>query len=200
MIATAKRLAYEQFQIVTTDGSCSVPGMKAIPEARFSPEAYTEWDCIVAIGNNTHRRRFHRDYPQLRFTSIIARSAEVDPTASIGCGSYVGAFAFIGPDSTLGEGTIVNTHGIIGHDAKLGAFSQVGPRACLCGHVELGRNVFVGAGAILNNGSESAPLHVADQVHVGMGCLVTHPVRQPGLRLVPKANTTRLRGETRSEK
>ncbi|MFP4261317.1 MAG: hypothetical protein ACLFS1_09585 [Opitutales bacterium] len=195
VIACARILGYREFQLVSTDGSSVVPGMKALCESDFDPDSFSAWDCIVAIGNNDHRRRFHKDYPGLNFTRIVAPSAVVCETASLGKGTFIGAFAYVGPDAQLGEACIVNTQSIVGHDSRIGDFSQIGPRVCLSGHVEIGNRVFVGAGAVFNNGTGERPLRVADDVSIGMGCLVTHSVSSPGLRLVPKVNHTKLRGD-----
>ena len=194
VIASASVIGYREFQLVTSDGSSAVSELEALREADFDPSRFSEWDCIVAIGDNRHRRRFHEDYPQLNFTRIIAPSAVVCDGALLGKGTFVGAFAYVGPDARLGEGCIVNAHSIVGHDNRIGDYSQIGPRACLSGHVDIGHRVFIGAGAVFNNGSRDHPLRVADDVSVGMGCLVTRSVTQAGVRLVPKVNYTKLPG------
>lgn len=195
VIAAAKAIGYTTFQIVTTDGSSAIAGLPALAEADLRMADFADWDCIVAIGNNAHRRRFQSHYSSLQFTSIISPSAVIRDDAAIGRGSYIGAFAYIGPDAELGEGTIVNTHSVVGHDARISNFSQIGPGVCLCGHVELGEEVFVGTGALFNNGSRSEPLRVADRVMIGMGCHVTHSITEPGIRLIPKPNHCKLRGD-----
>jgi len=188
IIETARAIGYSEFQVVTTDGSCDLASLKAIPEKQFSAGNFADWDCFVAIGNNAYRKRFFIDYPELRFVSIIAPSAVVSQSAKISRGCYIAAHSYVGPDTHLGEGAIVNTHAIIGHDSSIGDYSQVGPQVCVSGNVAIGESVFIGAGAILNNGTPSRPLIISDKVQVGMGCQVTASIDQPGLRLIPKPN------------
>lgn len=189
VIFAAQSLGYERFEVVTTDGSSNIAGHDAVKECDFDPRDYADWDCVAAIGNNRHRQRFFQQYaPALRFVSIISPQAVLASSATVGDGTFIGAFAYIGPDAVIGQACIVNTHSIVGHDARIGDFSHVGPKACLSGHVELGERVFVGAGASFNNGSHAQALRVADEVHVGMGCLVTASIRHPGIRLIPKPN------------
>ncbi len=195
VIAAAKACGYASFQIVTTDGSSAVPGQSALAEADFHTADFADWDAIVAIGNNAHRRRFQCHYRDLQFASIVSPSAVIGEGATIGCGSFIGAFAYIGPDAALGEGTIVNTHCVVGHDARIGDFSQIGPGVRLCGHVELGTDVFVGTGALFNNGSPTEPLRIADRVMIGMGCHVTHSISEAGIKVVPKPNHIQLRND-----
>lgn len=189
VISVAQSIGYERFEIVTTDGSSNISALTAVKEADFNPSYYPDWHCIAAIGNNEHRRRFYEKYsPEMHFVSIISSEASISNSATIGLGTFIGAFAYAGPDAKIGNACIVNTHSIVGHDARVSDFTHVGPRACLSGHVELGEGVFIGAGANFNNGSAKKPLRVADGVHVGMGCQVTESIRQEGIRLIPKPN------------
>ncbi|PXA03263.1 hypothetical protein DDZ13_12620 [Coraliomargarita sinensis] len=189
VIAAARVMGYERFGIVTTDGTSHIEGLSAVAEADFKPDQYADWDCIAAIGNNDHRKRFYEQYAaKINFVSIISKEASISESATIGPGTYIGAFAYIGPDAVVGDACIVNTHSIVGHDAKISDFTHVGPRVCLSGHVELGKNVFIGAGASFNNGSYDAPLCVPDGVHIGMGCQITESIRHQNVRLIPKPN------------
>jgi sugar O-acyltransferase (sialic acid O-acetyltransferase NeuD family) len=187
-IHIAKAMGYRNFKIVTSDGSCDIAELSAMREDACLPENYKDWDCTVAIGDNTHRRRFFETYPSLRFVSIIAPSADISETAKIAAGCYIGAHAYIGPDSNLEQGCIVNTHSIVGHDSTIGAYSQVGPKVCISGNVAIGESVFIGAGATLNNGSTGTPLSIPKNVHIGMGCIITHSIKHEGIRLIPKPN------------
>lgn len=189
LISTAQSVGYQRFEIVTTDGSSNISALTAIKEADFNPDHYPDWDCIAAIGDNGHRRRFYEQYsPEMGFVSIISPQASISSSATIGLGTFIGAFAYVGPDAKIGNACIVNTHSIVGHDARVSDFTHVGPRVCLSGHVELGKSVFVGAGANFNNGSYEQAMRVADGVHVGMGCQVTESVQHEGIRLIPKPN------------
>ncbi|MGB0258865.1 MAG: hypothetical protein ACPGES_09455 [Coraliomargarita sp.] len=188
VIHIAKTVGYEQFEIVTTNGSCEVNGYTAVKESAFDPSNYEGWDFFAAIGNNSHRQRFLEQYSALNFVNIISPTAEISESVDIGRGCYIGAFAYIGPDTTLADGSIINTHSILGHDSQLGAYSQIGPRVCVSGHVEIGKSVFIGAGALFNNGSPAEPIIIPDHVNIGMGCHVTASVKHEGLQLIPKPN------------
>lgn len=195
VISTAQSLGYECFEVVTSNGTSNIPGLEAVKESDFDPVNYAGWDCIAAIGNNDHRKRFYEQYAEaLNFVSIISPEASISSSSRMGSGTFIGAFAYVGPDSTIGDACIVNTHSIVGHDAKISDFTHIGPRVCLSGHVELGKSVFVGAGACFNNGSYEEPLIVPDEVHIGMGCQITESVRHSGIRLIPKPNYIAAKG------
>jgi sugar O-acyltransferase (sialic acid O-acetyltransferase NeuD family) len=188
VLEVAILLGYEEFTLVTTDGTSDFPDRNALKESDFDPSDYADWDCIVAIGNITHRKHFLSSYACLRQVSIISPSAIVSKSAKIESGCYIGAFAYIGPNSILGQACIVNTHAIIGHDSKVGAYSQIGPKVCISGNVKVGESVFIGAGAIFNNGSKESPLLVPDFVEIGMGCHITNSIKHRGLKIIPKPN------------
>ncbi len=188
ILDAAISIGYEEFTLVTTDGSSDIADRDTLKESDFAPSDYADWDCIVAIGNITRRKHFYSSYACLRQVSIVSPSAVVSESAKIGSGCYIGAFAYIGPNSTLGQACIVNTHSIIGHDSKVGAYSQIGPKVCIPGNVIVGECVFIGAGAIFNNGSKESPLLVPDFVEIGMGCHITNSIKNRGLKIIPKPN------------
>lgn len=188
VISIARSMGYDAFEFVTTNGSCEVGDYSAIKETAFNPDAYKGAESFVAIGNNAHRKRFIEQYKQLNFISIISSSAEISDSATIGDGCYIGAQTYIGPDVKVGTGCIINTHGIVGHDSVVGNYSQIGPQVCVSGHVEIGESVFVGAGALFNNGSAQAPVIIPDDVHIGMGCHITASLKHKGVRIIPKPN------------
>lgn len=195
VLDAAKAIGYEKFQFVTTDGSCDVAGYTAIKEADLDLSAFSDWPCIVAIGNNDHRRRIQETYSELQFTTIISPTAFVSTCAEIGPGSYIGTFCHIGPDTKIEKGTIINTHTTIGHDVEIGNYTHICPQVSVAGNVGIGQQVYIGSGVTINNGLPGAPLTVADKVNVGMGSIITHSLKTSGCRVVPKPNFVAVRPE-----
>ena len=188
VLDAASLVGYEEFTLVTSDGSSDIINKDALKETEFDPSNYMDWDCIVAIGNIADRKFYFSKYARMRQVSIISPSAVVSRSASIGSGCYVGAYTYIGPNSVLSEACIVNTHTTIGHDSTIGAYSQIGPKVCIPGNVSIGKSVFVGAGVVFNNGSKDSPLLVPDFTEIGMGCHITSSIKHRGLKMIPKPN------------
>lgn len=188
IIHIARAKGYSNYKIVTTDGSCGIAGLQGTKESEFQPKQFADWDCIAAIGDNAHRRKFMERYASLRFVSLCSPHADVSESAQIGAGCFIGSHAYIGPKSRLAEGCIVNTQSIVGHDSAIGAFAHIGPQVCVAGNVSVGENVFIGAGAKINNGSPGTPLNIPANVHIGMGCIVTESLKRENIRLIPKPN------------
>lgn len=102
---------------------------------------------------------------------VVAQTAVVDPTASLGDGVVVAETAVVGPDSVVDTGAIVNTGAIVEHHACVGAFTHVAPRAVLLGAARAGARDLVGAGAVV-----LPQCVLGDDVTVGAGSVVTADV------------------------
>jgi UDP-3-O-[3-hydroxymyristoyl] glucosamine N-acyltransferase len=79
----------------------------------------------------------------------IHPSAFVDPTARLGQGVGVGAFACIGANAVLGDGVEVGAHGVIGRDVSLGAKTRLAPRVTVLDGCSLGERCLVHPGAVI---------------------------------------------------
>ena len=83
---------------------------------------------------------------------IIDPSAIVSETAVIGEGTFVGKGAIINAEAKIGKMCIINSKALVEHEDVIGDYSHVAVGADLCGQVELGDHVFVGAGAVVVQG------------------------------------------------
>ena len=78
-------------------------------------------------------------------------AAWIDPTATLGPGSAVGAFTYVGPDAVIGSGCTILSHVTIGAGAALGegclihAGARIGERVTLGRRVVLQPNACIGA-------------------------------------------------------
>lgn len=132
-----------------------------------------EGDLIVlAVGEG--RRDLAERYPG--FTSLIAISAIVSPSAEIGEGALVCEQAFISDSVKIGRHFQANVFAQVSHDAVIGDFVTLSPRATVNGWVEIGDDVFVGAGAVIRNGSPDRRLKIGAGATIGMGAVVTKDV------------------------
>ena len=72
------------------------------------------------------------------FLTIICESAYVNPTASIGEGSFIAGWSSVSDNVTIGKQCIVHPFSNIGHDAKLGNYVTIESYSFLGGHSEIG--------------------------------------------------------------
>ena len=119
--------------------------------------------AVVAVGNNSIRLGLAAELTDAGFCfpAIVAPSAIVSPSASIGVGTVVLPRAVINAGAKVGRHCIVNTGAIIEHGSQLGDGVHVSPGAVLAGNVTVGDRTWIGAGAT-----------VIEQITIGADSLV----------------------------
>jgi sugar O-acyltransferase (sialic acid O-acetyltransferase NeuD family) len=108
--------------------------------------------------------------------NAIHKTAWISPSAKLGQGLYVGPQTVIHSDTTIEDFCVVWTHCTIEHDNIVGENTFICPSVTTAGYTEVGKNVFVGMGAILFR------VKIAESSTVAGGSLVTRDV--PAHRLV----------------
>ncbi len=133
-----------------------------------APGFLARWPVHAAVGSPHVRRLMVQAWPGERFETIIAKTAQVDPSTVIGCGSYIAAGAIITVDAELGKHVLVNVGAIIHHGCRLGDFVTVSPRAVLGGNVTVADGAFIGIGSTVRNG-----LSISSGAVIGAGAVLT---------------------------
>lgn len=139
--------------------------------------------ALVACG------QIHSPQPRIRlflalkdagFTlpAIVAPSAQVARSATIGEGTIVMHAACVGPSARVGANTIVNTRALIEHDAAVGSHSHVATAAVVNGGTKVGDRTLIGSGALCREG-----LTIGSDCLVAMGERVFKPLPD-GTRLI----------------
>lgn len=139
-----------------------------------------------------YRRRAEDEFVLVSLGSPAARRCVVELLRSNGAAFYpcmVSSRTVVGREIVLGDGSVVAPHCTlsaniefgahaqinigcsIGHDVRAGDYCTLSPLANLCGNVTLGREVFVGASAVLLPG-----VIVGDGAVIGAGAVVTRNV------------------------
>ena len=133
VLDAASLVGYEEFTLVTSDGSSDIINKDALKETEFDPSNYMDWDCIVAIGNIADRKFYFSKYARMRQVSIISPSAVVSRSASIGSGCYVGAYTYIGPNSVItpnlkfGNNSKISSNSVLNKDVKNNVLAHGNP-------------------------------------------------------------------------
>lgn len=143
-------------------------------------------DCdkvCVAVGSPQARRMLAERLAAFSAAKVIAPTAVVDPSAAIGEGVQISDFVFIGPNVTLGRHVQCNVRTHVHHDCVIGDFVTLSPGAMCLGNVHIEDDVFIGAGAIIRNGTPDKPLRIGKGAVVGMGAVVVKDV-PPGVTVV----------------
>jgi sugar O-acyltransferase (sialic acid O-acetyltransferase NeuD family) len=130
----------------------------------------------VAVGSPETRRILSERVLDHRFAMVIAPTAAIDPSAEIGEGAQICDFCFIGSNAIIGKHFQANVRSHVHHDCVIGDYVTLSPAAVCLGTVHIGDNVFIGAGAIVRNGSPGKPLTIGKDAVIGMGAVITKDV------------------------
>jgi len=131
-------------------------------------------ELFVAIGHNSSRAaataQFRAAYPEVPVATLVHPTASISSSARVGRGSIVMAGASIGRGATLGQGVLVDAGAVIAHDcvaddfasfaagvvtggyAQFGARTAIGLNAAVLEQIQIGSDVVVGAGSVVNSG------------------------------------------------
>jgi len=74
-------------------------------------------------------------------------SSFISDSAIIGEGTFVGKAAIVNAESYIGKMAIINTKALVEHECNVGDFTHVAVGAVLCGQVNVGDSVLIGANA-----------------------------------------------------
>ena len=102
------------------------------------PNAYEAIASLLALYEQSKPRK-----------SGIHPLAFIDPTAKIGEGCYVEAFAVVSANATVGNGTQIYAHATIGESAKVGSNCTIYSNVSIYHDCVVGNNVIIHSGAVI---------------------------------------------------
>lgn len=149
-----------------------VQGIPVIAPDELAPDDR----LVLALGSSSGRKTVAERFAGRAFGSVVASSAAVSPSARIGEGAQICDFVAINNAVTIGRHFQANVFAQVSHDCVIGDYVTFSPRTTCNGNVHIGDGVFVGAGAIIRNGSPERPLIIGEGATIGMGAVVTNNV------------------------
>jgi sugar O-acyltransferase (sialic acid O-acetyltransferase NeuD family) len=148
----------------------------------ISPDQLKSNDQVVlAVGSSAARRELSERFPNC--FSLIAPTAIISPSAKIGEGALICDYAVVNNSAVVGRLFQANVFSQVSHDCIIGDFVTLSPRVSINGRVEIGDDVFIGAGAVIRNGLPGQQLKIGASAVIGAGAVVLNDVR-PGATVV----------------
>lgn len=118
-------------------------------------------DVIVAIGNNSVRKRITEENPHFNYPILQHPRAQVSKRASVSDGTVIMAGVSINADVIIGKHCIINTNASVDHDCTLADYVHLSPNVALAGNVSIGEASHIGIGACVIQG-----------IKIGANCIV----------------------------
>lgn len=107
------------------------------------------------------------------FISCVSDYAIINPTAKIGCGSFVGAYAIISADVKIEDFSVIHPFCNIGHDNKIGKYCEIESYVAIGGYSNIGECV-----TIHPHSTILPRVQVANHAMVGAGSVVIKNVQE----------------------
>ncbi|WP_267350645.1 NeuD/PglB/VioB family sugar acetyltransferase [Sphingomonas sp. GM_Shp_2] len=174
IVSRSPRLSeyYSEISFVTDAPAGPVQGIPVVhPDAISSDD-----ELCLAVGSSADRRMLAARFAGRRFATIVSDHAIISPLACLGAGAIVCDFAVVNNGVTTGDHFLANVYAQVSHDCLLGDYVTLSPKASCNGWVRIEDDVFVGAGAVIRNGSPARRLYIGTGATIGMGAVVTKDV------------------------
>ena len=138
---------------------------------------YTGMPFVIGIGENSIRRAIAERFKEsLRFTNLVHPSATFGfsqkEAIDRGKGIVVAAGTRFTSGICVGDFCIFNQNTTIAHDCVVESYVHVAPGANVSGNVHLKNGCWVGAGAVVNQGSHAKKRVVGENATIGSGAVV----------------------------
>lgn len=161
----------DELRFVVDDPQGPVMGIDVV-----APGALTEADeVVVAIGDSAVRKSI-AERLKARPGTLIAPNCLIGPDVAIGEGAVLCDFSIITASVRIGRHFQCNIHSYVTHDCIIGDYVTFAPRVGCNGNVHIGDGAYIGAGAVLKQGTPAKPLVIGRGAVVGMGAVVTRDV------------------------
>lgn len=141
---------------------------------RLFAEGFTHaFIAIGSIGQPNQRIKLVKQLSDLgfNFPNIIDPSATFSPSASLGCGIFIGKKSVINTGSIISDHAIINTSSIIEHDCNINSFVHIAPGSIVCGQVTIGSQTHIGAGTVVKQ-----QVTIGNRTIIGLGSVVLNDI------------------------
>ena len=173
------------YDLVFVDDAASnseLNGRRVLEFDEFVAASASSHAISIAIGDSLVRSQLDERCCDcgLDFFTITAPNAILMDNVQLDEGAVLSPFVTITSNIRIGRHFHANLYSYVEHDCFIGDFVTFAPGAKCNGNVIVEDHAYIGAGAILRQGTPEAPLVIGESAVVGMGAVVTKSV-QPGL-------------------
>lgn len=178
-----QRLGSDEYsQIVFIDDALeedtTVNGYVAMNYIKFKMLTGIDKFVLIAVANSSIRQkiadRLVRD--GISLWQVQAISTIIMDEVNIDAGAALSPFVTIGSNVSIGKCFHANLYSYVEHDCVIGDYVTFAPRVSCNGNVHIHDHAYIGAGAVIKQGTSDKPLVIGAGATVGMGAVVTKDV------------------------
>ena len=151
---------------------------RAMNYLAFLNETASEKYVQIAIANSHVREKIAQRLKMdgIQLWSIIADNVVLMDQLELDEGSALSPFVTIGSNVRIGKCFQANLYSYVEHDCVIGDFVTFAPGVKCNGNIHIQDHVYIGAGAVIKQGTPDQPLVIGAGAIVGMGAVVTKSV------------------------
>lgn len=156
----------------------SVNGHRAMNYQMFLNESASEKYVQIAIANSRVREKIAQrlEAENISLWSIQADNVVLMDQAEIAAGAALSPFVSITSNIKIGKCFHANLYSYVEHDCVIGDFVTLAPGVKCNGNIHIHDHAYIGAGAMIKQGTPDQPLVIGAGAVVGMGAVVTKSV------------------------
>ena len=151
---------------------------RAMNYLAFLNETASEKYVQIAIANSHVREKIAQRLKMdgIQLWSIIADNVVLMDQLELAEGSALSPFVTIGSNVKIGKCFQANLYSYVEHDCVIGDFVTFAPGVKCNGNIHIEDHAYIGAGAVIKQGTPTQPLVIGRGAVVGMGAVVTKSV------------------------
>lgn len=133
---------------------------------------------LIAIANSNIRQKIADKLSEdlISLWSVTGDNTLIMDEVKIDKGSALSPFVTIGANVTIGKCFHANLYSYVEHDCVIGDYVTFAPRVSCNGNIHIHDHAYIGAGAVIKQGTPDKPLVIGKRATVGMGAVVTKDV------------------------
>lgn len=155
-----------------------INGHRAMNYAAFLNESADVKVVQIAIANSRVREKIAQRLEQddIQLWSIQADNVVLMDQVAIAEGAALSPFVAITSNIQIGKCFHANLYSYVEHDCVIGDFVTFAPGVKCNGNIHIEDHAYIGAGAMIKQGTPDQPLVIGRGAVVGMGAVVTKSV------------------------
>lgn len=153
-------------------------GHPAVNYATFQQLQASSKHVVIAIANSRIREKIALQLQQdeIKMWSICADNVVLMDEVDLGEGSALSPFVTVTSNICIGKCFHANLYSYVEHDCLIGDYVTFAPGVKCNGNIHIHDHAYIGAGAVIKQGTPNQPLVIGQGAVVGMGAVVTKSV------------------------
>ncbi len=133
---------------------------------------------LVAIANSNIRQSIAEKLAKdkIELWTVSGNLTLVMESVNIGIGAALSPFVTLAANVKIGKCFHANLYSYVEHDCVIGDYVTLAPRVSCNGNIHIQDHAYIGAGAVIKQGTPDKPLIIGKGAIIGMGAVVTKDV------------------------